>query len=243
MKKHVVITLLLVALTSCGTFSPNSVTIDGKTYKTGFYKYYGDDLHPLNIEARDFSTSIHKEGKYHFWKLEGQKYQMYFGENEDSILWNPTLYCLSTELKEAKQYYSDLDNYSYYIGEWDQDETFLKVEDEKYLPAMEQAIKAMVTKPFSRRKKDKIELDSFVRFTLFRESNDNLFTTTRDEFFYSEELGVVYVGSFLLDSGDCVYYTFSKENNELLTELFKIYKESTVIIPDDINPGEGKSSY
>ena len=74
MKKHVVFSLLLVALTSCGSFSPNSVTIDGKTYKTGFYKYYGNDLHVLNIKARDFSTSEHKEGKYHFWKFENDKY-------------------------------------------------------------------------------------------------------------------------------------------------------------------------
>ena len=224
MKKHALISLLLVALTSCGTFSPNSVTIGGKTYKTGFYKYYGSDLHVLGIEPRDFSTSEHKEGKYCFWKFNHPTYQMYFGELEDTQFWNPTLYCLTTELKAAKQFYSDLDNFSYYIGEWDHKETFVKVEEEKYHPAIEQAIKVMVTTPFSRRKKDQIDFKSLDRVTVFRQSNDGLFTTTRSTFFYLEETGFVYLDTFFADSGDCIYYTVSKENNELLTELYKSFK-------------------
>lgn len=224
MKKHVVFSLLLVVLTSCGSFSPNAVTINGETYKNNFYKYYGDDLVPLNIKVRDFSTSEHKEGKYHFWKLENQKFQMYFGAYEEAEVWNPILYCLSSQLREAKQYYSDLDNYTYYIGNWSEEETYTKVEEEKYLPAIEQAIKVMVTTPLSRRKKDKLDPESLEKFTIFRQSNDGLLTTAREEFFYSEELGVIYAESFLLDSGDCIYYTFSKENNELLTELYKNFK-------------------
>ena len=224
MKKYAPISLLLVVLTSCGTFSPNSVTIDGKTYKTGFYKCYGSNLHVLGIEARDFSTSEHREGRYHFWKFNHPTYQMYFGELEDTQFWNPTLYCLNTELKAAKQFYSDLDNYSYYIGEWSQEETYVKVEDEKYHAAIEQAIKVMVTTPFSRRKKDQIDFTSLDRVTVFRQSNDGLFTTTRNEFFYKEEVGFVYLDTYFADSGDCIYYTFSKENTELLIELYKSYK-------------------
>ena len=224
MKKHALISLLLIALTSCGTFSPNSVTIDGKTYKTGFYKYYGDDLHILGIKPRGFSTSEHQKGRYHYWKFDHPTYHMYFGETEDSQVWLPTLYCLSTELKEAKQFYSDLDNFSYYIGEWNQEEAFVKVEDEKYHPAIEQAIKVMVTTPFSRRKKDRIDFASIDRVTVFRQSNDGLFTTTRSEFLYTEETGFVYLDSFYSDNGDCIYYTVSKENNELLTELYKSFK-------------------
>lgn len=226
MKKHVLFSLLLVTLTSCGSFSPNSVTIDGKIYKTGFYKYYGSDLHVLNIKARDFSTSEHKEGKYHFWKFENDKYQMYFGENEDSLVWNPTLYCLNTELRDAKQFYSDLDNFSYYIGEWSNEETFEKVEDDKYYSAIEAAIKTMVTQPFTRRKKDKIDLTTLDRLTVFRQSNDGLFTTAREEFLYGEELGFVSLGAFYDDSGDCIYYTLTKENNELLVELYNSYREA-----------------
>ena len=224
MKKYAPISLLLVALTSCGTFSPNSVTIDGKTYKTGFYKCYGSNLHVLGIEARDFSTSEHREGRYHFWKFNHPTYQMYFGELEDTQFWNPTLYCLSTELKAAKQFYSDLDNYSYYIGDWSKEETFVKVEETKYHPAIEQAIKVMVTTPFSRRKKDQIDFTSLDRVTVFRQSNDGLFTTTRNEFFCKEEVGFVYLDTYFADSGDCIYYTFSKENTELLIELYKSYK-------------------
>ena len=224
MKKYAPISLLLVALTSCGTFSPNSVTIDGKTYKTGFYKCYGSNLHVLGIEARDFSTSEHREGRYHFWKFNHPTYQMYFGELEDTQFWNPTLYCLSTELKAAKQFYSDLDNYSYYIGDWSKEETFVKVEETKYHPAIEQAIKVMVTTPFSRRKKDQIDFTSLDMVTVFRQSNDGLFTTTRNEFFYKEEVGFVYLDTYFADSGDCIYYTFSKENTELLIELYKSYK-------------------
>ncbi len=227
MKKHVVFSLLLVALTSCGSFSPNSVTIDGKIYKTGFYKYYGSDLHVLNIKARDFSTSEHKEGKYHFWKFENDKFQMYFGENEDSLVWNPTLYCLNTELRDAKQFYSDLDNYNYYIGQYLEEESYTKVEDEKYFDAIEHAIKVMVTKPFSRRQNKKIDLDAFGAFTFFRMSNDNLFTSTRDQFLYSEETGFIYLSTFFADTEDAIYYTLSKENNELLTELYKSLYQKT----------------
>ena len=226
MKKHAALSLLIIALTSCGYFSPTSVTIDGKTYKTGFYKYYGDNLHVLGIDARDFSTSEHREGKYHFWKYNHPTYHMYFCEMEDTQFWNPTLYCLNTELKAAKQFYSDLDNYSYYIGDWSEEETFTKVEEEKYYSAIETAIKVMVTKPFSRRKKEKLEMTDVERLTVFRQSNDTLFTTTRDEFFYHDELGFIYVEAFYSDSGDCVYYTFSKENNELLSELYLNYKSS-----------------
>ena len=236
MKKHVVLSLLIVALTSCGSFSPNEVTIGDKTYKTGFYKYYGDNLHVLGIKVRDFYTSEHQEGKYHFWKFEHPTYQMYFGENEDSLIWNPTLYCLSTELKDAKQFYSNLDNYSYYIGEWSNEETFTKVEDKKYYSAIEAAIKTMVTQPFSRRKKDKLDAFALDRITVFRQSNDDLFTTTREEFLYSEELGVVYLGAYYADSGDCVYYTLAKENNELLSELYLSFRETHPIEKEEPAP-------
>ena len=227
MKKRAILSLLIIAITSCGSFSPNSVTIDGKTYKTGFYKYYGNDLQVLNIKARDFSTSEHKEGKYHFWKFENDKFQMYFGENEDSLTWNPTLYCLNIELKEAKQYYSDLDNYNYYFGQYLEEESYNKVEDKKYFDAIEYAIKVMVTKPFSRKQNKKIDLDAFGAFTFFRMSNDNLFTSTRDQFLYSEETGFIYLSTFFADTEDAIYYTLSKENNELLTELYKSLYQKT----------------
>ena len=67
MKKNLVLPLLLVVLTSCANIPQNSVTINGKTYKTGFSKYYGDDLHIVNLMQKDFSTSDYKSGKYHYW--------------------------------------------------------------------------------------------------------------------------------------------------------------------------------
>lgn len=240
MKKHVTLSLLIVALTSCGSFSPNAVTIKGETYKTNFYKYYGNNLHPIGIEPRDLSTADFKQDKYHYWELTNKRYHMYFGVNEESATWSPTIYCLSEELREAKEYYSDLDNYFYYIGEYQNEKSYLKIQTEKYLSAMEQAIKVMVTRPLSRKQNKKIDISTFDSVTIFRTSKDYLFTSTRDEFLYNEEIGFIYLAAYFEDKNS-VYYTFGKENNELLSELYKTYKQD--IPPVISNPGEGKSSY
>ena len=241
MKKQAVFSLLLIALTSCATMPKSSITINGDVYKTGFYKYYGDDLHILGLEAKDISTAEVNQGKYHYWKLEGQKYPFYYGVHEDSLTWSPALYCITSKLLEAKKYYADLDNYDYYIGTYSNEDSYIKVEDEKYFDAIEHAIKVMVTTPFSRKQNKKIDLNAFEKLTLFRVSNDNLFTSTRDQFLYSEETGFVYLSAYFDDTEDAVYYTFTKENNELLSELYKTYKQD--IPPVINNPGEGKSSY
>jgi len=221
MKKHVVLSLILVSLTSCATYAQNSFVVDGKTYKTGFYKYYGNDLNVLGIKERDFSTSDFNNDKYHYWKLDNQRFDMYFAQHEEEVEWSPTIYCVSEQLKEAKEFYTDLDNYGYYIGEYDNEQSYVQVEDAKYYEAIEHAIKVMITKPFSRRQNKKIELADYQAMTLFRTSVDSLFTSTRDEFLYSEEMGFIYLAAYVNDSKDSVYYTLSKENNELLSELYQ----------------------
>ena len=221
MKKHGLLSFLLVALTSCTTMPQNSVTINGNTYKTGFSKYYGDDLHIVGLTQKDFSTSDYKSGKFHYWLLKDQKFDMCYGEHEESLIWNPTLYCVTTEIAEAKAYYTNLDNYDYFIGQYLNEESFIKVEDDKYFNAIEYAIKTMVTSPFSRREHKKINLEDYESMTLFRVSKDNLLTTTRDQFLYSEETGFIYLSTYLDDSGDAVYYTLNKENREPLKELYK----------------------
>ena len=220
MKKHALLSILLVALTSCATMPQNSVTINGKTYKTGFAKYYGDDLHIVNLKQKDYSTSDYKSGKYHYWLLKDQKFDMCYGEHEETLVWDPTLYCVTTEIADAKKYYSDLTNYDYYIGEYLKEESSVKVSDYKYFEVMEYAIKIMVTVPFSRRVHKKINLEDYLSMTLFRTSKDNLLTTTRDEFLYSEETGFIYLRTYFNDSGDAIYYTLNKENGEPLKELY-----------------------
>lgn len=221
MKKHIVLSFLLVALTSCASIPQNHVTINGKTYKTGFAKYYGDDLHIVNLEQKDFSTSDYKSGKYHYWLLNDAKFDMCYGEHEESIIWDPTLYCVTTEIADAKAYYSDLANYDYYIGEYLKEDSFIKVDNEEYYSPIEYAIKVMITTPFSRRVHKKINLEDYESLTLFRVSKDNLLTTTRDQFLYSEETGFIYLATYFDDSGDAIYYTMNKENNDPLKDLYK----------------------
>lgn len=221
MKKNLVLPLLLVALTSCANIPQNSVTINGKTYKTGFSKYYGDDLHIVNLMQKDFSTSDYKSGKYHYWLLKDQQFDMCYGEHEESVIWDPTLYCVTTEIANAKKYYSDLSNYDYFIGTYLHEESFIKVDDKQYFNAIEYAIKIMVTTPFSRRVHKKINLEEYQSLTLFRTSKDNLLTTTRDEFLYNEETGFIYLASYFDNSGDAIYYTLNKENGEILDNLYK----------------------
>ena len=60
-----------------------------------------------------------------------------------------------------------------------------------------------------------------VKITLFRVSKDNLLTTTRDQFLYSEETGFIYLATYFDDSGDAIYYTMNKENNDPLKDLYK----------------------
>ena len=220
MKKYIFLTILLAALTSCATMPQNSVTINGNTYKKGFCKYYGEDLHLVGIEQQDFSTSDYKSGKFHYWLLKDQQFDLCYGEHEESIVWDPTLYCVTTEIADAKAYYSDLNNYDYYIGEYLNDESYIEVTDEQYFDCIEYAIKVMVTTPFSRREHQKIVLEDYTQMTLFRTSKDNLLTTTRDQFLYNEEKGFIYLATYFADSGDAIYYTFNQENNEPLKNLY-----------------------
>ena len=228
MKKQVLFSLLLVALTSCGTLPQSSITVNGKTYKTGFYKYYGESMHVLGIERKGLTTCDYEQGKYHYWKLTGYQFDFYYGQHEESLLWDPALYCVTDQLAEAKAYYTNLENFDYYIGEYLYPDASRKVENDKYYDAIEHAIKIMITRPLSRKQNKKIELNNFGQFTFFRKSKDDLLTTTRDQFLYSEETGFIYMASYFDDSESAVYYTLSKENNELLTELYKSLYQITI---------------
>ena len=73
-----------------------------------------------------------------------------------------------------------------------------------------------VNEPFK-----KINLEDYESLTLFRVSKDNLLTTTRDQFLYSEETGFIYLATYFDDSGDAIYYTMNKENNDPLKDLYK----------------------
>ena len=79
----------------------------------------------------------------------------------------------------------------------------------------------MITTPFSRRVHKKINLEDYESLSLFRVSKDNLLTTTRDQFLYSEETGFIYLATYFDDSGDAIYYTMNKENNDSLKDLYK----------------------
>lgn len=230
MKKRALLSLLVITLVSCGTAPQGSFTFNGKTYKTGFYKYYGQELHVLGINRRGLRTSDFNSGKYHYWKLNHESYDLYFGVNQEAAVWSPAIYCVSEQLAEANKFYTDLANYNYYIGEYLNEQSFIKIEDETYYEALEYAIKVMITRPFSRRVNQKIDIDEFESMTIFRTSTDGLFTSTRDEFLYKEDVGFIYVASYFDDSKESIYYALTKENNDLLIELHqKLYPEVEVI--------------
>lgn len=86
---------------------PETVEVEGETYRKGFYS---DDLWPVNLE--------HSEEKYEidgitFYPVEVGGFDCLHAPHTGGTT-NGTVYCLDSQWEEAKEYYADLENFTYY---------------------------------------------------------------------------------------------------------------------------------
>ena len=190
--------LIIMAIAAVGTASlsgcfllpqyndSNSMEIGGETYVTGFY----DNLLASGISYHEPETAEF-ESKYHnWWKVEGAPFDMYCAQNKEALNWHPAIYCKQRQFDEVKAYYTNPDNYNYYIGMYlEYDTTVLLGEyDEEYA---ERAIEFIIEldnafgaggifDPLEDRKitVSGEALDSD-KVTIYRVSKDGFFTTIR----------------------------------------------------------------
>lgn len=111
MKKNVLIvlcTFFTLALTACNIsnlFVPETVEIDGKTYRNGFY----GDLWPENLTYKGDS---YKDGNNEFYHVVCEQFDWVHSSIGSTT--NGVLYCAEGEWEKACEYYSNSDNFTYY---------------------------------------------------------------------------------------------------------------------------------
>lgn len=103
----VIVATLTIILTACNSslFIPKTVTVDGITYRNGFY----GDLWPVNLTFDDGSI---KDGNYEFRHVDYDKFDWihsYVGGTTAGVL-----YCEESQWQQASVYYADNDNFVYY---------------------------------------------------------------------------------------------------------------------------------
>lgn len=86
-------------------FVQERVTIDGTTYRNGFY----DDLWPFNIY---FEEAYIKVGDNEFRHVDSEKYDLLYSGNGFTSA--GIFYCEESQWEEAYDYYNDGENYRYY---------------------------------------------------------------------------------------------------------------------------------
>lgn len=113
MKKFTLIvlfTFLTLALSACNISNlvvPESVTIDGTTYRNGFY----GDLWPENLTYKGDS---HKEGNSEYYHVDCKQFDWVHSEIGSTT--NGVFYCAESQWEQAYKYYKHSDNFTYYCS-------------------------------------------------------------------------------------------------------------------------------
>lgn len=237
--KKIVSTLILIALltasmlsiTGCGLLpyyqDPKSITIDNEEYVSGFY----DRLYLVGIEYKEFSSSLFTKGNHHWWHLEDSTFDMYYARHKDSLYWHPTLYCRKNQFDEIKNYYHNTDNFEYYLGLYLEDESAIKLAEGIDKNIIEQAISLIVdadntvpSNPLKKYNRTNFEFEGkeCIRPSIYRRSNDGLFTTTRREWvYYEEKLYISYDGGIINGSYNAL--VLEDDVNDYMVNLLKEY--------------------
>ena len=220
MKKIHLLIPFVSLLTSCVAPIGKTVTIDGNTYKRDFYRYYGYDLHVIGIEGKEFETAYYQEKSYLYWLEENYKFPMCFGIHKDSVVWFPTLFCIDNQYDEAVEYYSDLNNFNYFYGKRFDEESYTKVEQDEYKDAIEWAIELMKKHPSKYRVKMNIDSWNIIdeRVVFFRQTIDDLFCTTKEEFWRIDNQ-IYHLQTHFADTGETILYKLDEDVNATLIEL------------------------
>lgn len=220
----------VVSLSACSLLpkysDPKSMGIDGEVYVTGFY----DDLWPDGITIGEGEPAAFESKYYYWWKVENAPFDMYCAQNKEALYWKPAVYCKESQFDRVKQYYSDPENYDYYIGRYLEDDTsvLLDENDEEYA---ERAIDFMIKldnalgagglfDPFRDAKVTlNAELFDWDRVTIYRVSKDGFFTTLHMELaLYGGALYVYH--SYDEQKSQTTFYRFEEDVSEHMASLF-----------------------
>jgi len=115
--------LLLLSLTGCGAINrvisgfvvPTSVTIEGVTYRSGFY----GELYPM-FEVGDIGSDtlqkdiLYDDGMHKFRRVDFERHDWvhsYIGEYSGGVV-----YCAENEWEQMLDYYANPINFEYYYG-------------------------------------------------------------------------------------------------------------------------------
>lgn len=217
-------------LSGCSLLSkyndPKSMEIDGEIYVTGFY----DDLWADGITVGEDEPAAFESNYHYWWKVKNAPFDMYCAQNKEALYWNPAIYCKESQFDEVEAYYSDPENYDYYIGRYLEDDTSVLIgeEDEVYA---EQAIKFIMQldsagvgglfDPLEDRKVTfNVEWLDWDRVTIYRTSKDGFFTTLHMELaIYNGELYMAYDEQ----NGRTTFYRFDEDVSEHMVGLFGQY--------------------
>lgn len=188
------ILLLFVSVSGCSVMSfivPKSVKINSETYKTGFY----GDLWPCNLSFKDEEYEI---GGKTFRRLDFGEFDCFrakIGSKSEG-----TVYCLDSQWEDAKAYYENEENFTYYCelnAKYSvRDHEYYPIEDmdsEKFDELMHIG-RTFVYNPFDPVEKragelkqtiinaDEHEISTIFRF--YKESNDGYFCSYKGYYFF-----------------------------------------------------------
>ncbi len=193
MKKCFAIILVFILLLSgcfrLSTNEPQTLSANGKSYKTGFY----GTLFPKEYELQNQRIKINN---INLTKIKHNKFELYHADIGSYT--EGTIYCAEEDYQNAFNFYSDPENYSYHciIGV-DTDTTeaesieIPKVDTNKFDALLEFANKSGYD-PFDdehNAKIEKIELPmpddtKDIRLVFYKESLDSLFVSTTGSEYY-----------------------------------------------------------
>ena len=167
--------------------TPNIVTIEGTTYRNGFY----DDLYPINFT---YSTDQIKVDSNYFCRVNYEKFNFVKLSNDGSVI--DILFCAEDQWEQAYNYYSDKDNLVYYCRIGMENiyrnsviEIIHDIDHEMFDKLMVFANKNEY-EPFNSNKNvitHRLPFpnnDEFPELIFYRESNDGHFTSSKANKFY-----------------------------------------------------------
>ncbi len=113
MKKIVLIifciffTPILMACNISNILVPKTITIDGITYRNGFY----GDLWPENLTYKGDS---YKKGNKEFYHVDCEQFDWVHSDGGGTA--NGVLYCAESQWEQANEYYKDSNNFTYFCS-------------------------------------------------------------------------------------------------------------------------------
>lgn len=208
---------------------PKSIIIDGHTYVTGFY----ENLWPNGITVGEERPTYYESAYHYWWKVENAPFDMYCAQNKEALYWNPAIYCRESEFEEVNRYYSDPQNYDYFIGIYLEDEQHIRLSEQDE-PYAERAIEFIIEMDnalgaggiFDPLQDKKITLDAeffdWDRVTIYRTSKDGFFTTLHMELAIYD--GALYRQiSYDESKKQTTFYVFDKDVSDYMVDLFEKY--------------------